>query len=107
VYAEFGVRALNQAILVRRRGGATLIEAGARDWMLRRDPDLHNLRAHPRFQRWVSATSCITQPDCEDGDTRSHGPIAALLEREWNNDGVFGAKVSAAPSPAAPTRPRR
>jgi tetratricopeptide (TPR) repeat protein len=93
-FAEFGVRALNQAILVRGRKGVTLIEAGARDWMLRRDPDLENLRRHPRFQRWVSATFSITQPDVEDGDAEAGelGPIAAVLRREWNNEGVYGAE---------------
>jgi tetratricopeptide (TPR) repeat protein len=94
-YAEFAVRALNQAILVRGRHGLTLIEAGAQDWMLRRDPDLENLRMHPRFQRWVSATFCVAQPDAEDADAEvaDKEPVADVIRREWNNDGVYGSEA--------------
>jgi hypothetical protein len=59
--------------------------------MLRRDPDLQNLRDHPRFQRWVSAAFCMAHPETEDGDPDDRTTLAQLRSQDWDNDGVFGA----------------
>ena len=61
--AARAVEALNRGVLDRRWRGRTAIEAGISDWLLYEDPDLEQLRSHPRFVRWASALWDLEYPD--------------------------------------------
>ncbi|HEX2808888.1 MAG TPA: hypothetical protein VHN80_22210, partial [Kineosporiaceae bacterium] len=89
--AEFAVRALNHAIMVRGMKSLTLVEAGARDWMLYEDPDLDKLRKHPRFQRWASATFSIDTLHYGSDEQKMDAQVARLRQDEWSTDGIYGS----------------
>jgi hypothetical protein len=91
--ADWAIRALNEAILVHRRGDLTAIQAGATDWLLYEDPDLDHLRSHPRFQRWASATFGVAHVDqgASPVDRWQRRRTRMLQNAEWRNEGVFGS----------------
>ena len=88
--AEFAVRALNQSILVRGRKGLTLIEAGTQHWMLYEDPDLDNLRRHPRFQRWACATFALDSLEYGRVEQCMKAQVEVLEAFEWSTEGIYG-----------------
>lgn len=91
-FAELSVRALNQAILVRSAGGRTLIEAGAGDWLQFEDPDLEQLRLHPRFERWVTATFNRTESSAQENEaSQLRNTTQKLEDREHYQVGLYGA----------------
>lgn len=100
-YADSAIRALNEAILVRRPRDLTAVEAGAKDWLLFEDPDLDRLRAHPGFRSWASVTFGRAYVDQESSpvDRWQRRQRDRLRGAEWCNDGAFGLNQRWGPGP--------
>lgn len=89
--AKLAVRGLNHALLVRRDGDVTPIKAGVLDWPLYEDPDLDQLRAHPRFQRWAASTFSLQQvgPRGSQLAQEAYERFRFLRRQQWDNEGVY------------------